>query len=340
MIIDLAGFIERERPTWRELDALITSLENEVAWKLNIEQVKRLHYLYERAGAALAQINTFSSDPDVRRYLEALVARAYAVVHTTAKRRHRFHPIRWFFVTFPQTFRRNVGAFVLAVAVTLGGCVFGAGAVYWDRDDAKAVILPFPHLLGDPSDRVKKEESADRDDDPMKGQKTPFASMLMTHNIRVSILVMALGITWGIGTIVLLFYNGVILGAVIIDYIRAGETEFLAGWLLPHGSIEIPAILIAGQAGLMLAAALIGKGDRHALKVRMRQAAGDLVTLIFGLALMLVWAGVVEAFLSQDHQPVLPYWLKISLGCVELVLLAAFLTLAGRRQSPHSEADQ
>ena len=339
MIIDLAGFIERERPTWRELDVLITSVENEVAWKLDIDQVKRLHYLYERAGAALAQINTFSSDPDVRRYLEALVARAYAVVHTTAKRPHRFHPIRWFFVTFPQTFRRNVGAFALAVAVTLGGCAFGAAAVRYDSD-AKAVILPFPHLLGDPSERVKEEESADKDDDREKGPKTAFASMLMTHNIRVSIIVMALGITWGIGTIVLLFYNGAILGAVILDYVRAGESEFLAGWLLPHGSIEIPAILIAGQAGLMLASALIGKGDRHPLKVRMRRASGDLVTLIFGLALMLVWAGAVEAFLSQDHQPVLPYWLKISLGCVQLVLLAAFLGLAGRRRSPQIEADQ
>ena len=44
-----------------------------------------------------------------------------------------------------------------------------------------------------------------------------------------------------------------------------------------HGSVEIPAILIAGQAGLLLASALIGKGTRDPLKVRMRQTSGDLV---------------------------------------------------------------
>ena len=65
---------------------------------------------------------------------------------------------------------------------------------------------------------------------------------------------------WGVGTIVMLFYNGVILGAVTVDYIRAGQTKFLAGWLLPHGAVEIPSILIAGQAGLVLALALIGWG--------------------------------------------------------------------------------
>ena len=44
-----------------------------------------------------------------------------------------------------------------------------------------------------------------------------------------------------------------ILGAVAVDYVADGQTRFLLGWLLPHGAIEIPAILIAGQAGLVLA---------------------------------------------------------------------------------------
>ena len=55
----------------------------------------------------------------------------------------------------------------------------------------------------------------------------------------------------------ILFYNGVILGAIVVDYLRAGEAWFLAGWLLPHGVVEIPAILVAGQAGFLLGQALI-----------------------------------------------------------------------------------
>jgi uncharacterized membrane protein SpoIIM required for sporulation len=152
----------------------------------------------------------------------------------------------------------------------------------------------------------------------------------MTHNIRISILTMAMGMSWGVGTVVLLFYNGVILGAVAADYVHAGQVKFLLGWLLPHGVVEIPAILIAGQAGLVLAFALVGWGNRSPLRARLRIISGDVVTLIFGVGLLLVWAGIVEAFLSQYHEPVLPYSVKITFGLVELVLLVMFLARSGK----------
>src|SRR5262249_4787484 len=97
------------------------------------------------------------------------------------------------------------------------------------------------------------------------------------------------------------------------------------------GAIEIPAILIAGQAGLVLARALIGWGGRTPLRLRLRQAAPDVVTLIFGVAVLLIWAGFVEAFLSQYHEPIIPYSIKIGFGVVELLLLSLFLARAGAR---------
>ena len=141
---------------------------------------------------------------------------------------------------------------------------------------------------------------------------------------------MAAGITWGAGTLILLFYNGVILGAVAADYIAAGQGTFLAGWLLPHGSIEIPAILVGGQAGFLLAGALIGWGSGETRAERFRAVGPDLLALMGGAAAMLVWAGIVEAFISQYHQPTLPYALKIAFGACQLAALTAFLSWAGR----------
>jgi uncharacterized membrane protein SpoIIM required for sporulation len=156
----------------------------------------------------------------------------------------------------------------------------------------------------------------------------------MTNNTQVSILALALGVTWGIGTLILLFYNGVILGAVIFDYARAGQQVFLMGWLLPHGVVEIPAILIAGQAGLLLGQALIGWNSKESVSQRLRSIAGSLVTLISGAALLLIWAGLAEAFLSQYHEPVLPYQFKIAFGLIELLALLWFLIFAGRDPLP------
>jgi uncharacterized membrane protein SpoIIM required for sporulation len=166
--------------------------------------------------------------------------------------------------------------------------------------------------------------------DRMKGVKASFSAELMTHNIQVTVLTMALGMTWGVGTLIMLFYNGVILGAVATDYIIGGQGVFLAGWLLPHGSIEIPSILIGGQAGFILAGALIGWGGRATRVERLRAVSHDLFAIVAGAGCMLVWAGIVESFVSQYHQPVLPYALKIAFGCCELTALTFFLTWAGR----------
>jgi uncharacterized membrane protein SpoIIM required for sporulation len=210
------------------------------------------------------------------------------------------------------------------------GCVLGGFALTVDPT-AKQVIMPFPHLKGDPSERVAWEESAD--EDRLEGAKTYFSSYLITHNTKVSIFTLALGMTYGIGTLIYLFYNGVIMGAVIFDYIRASETPFLVGWLLPHGAVEIPAILLAGQAGLVLAGALIGWGKPIALRIRLRKISTDLVTLIIGVAIMLVWAGIVEAFFSQYHEPIIPYSGKIGFGILELVVLMLFFAKSGSRRS-------
>jgi uncharacterized membrane protein SpoIIM required for sporulation len=193
---------------------------------------------------------------------------------------------------------------------------------------AKSMLMPFQGLNQTPAERVSKEESATTD--RLKGQKASFSADLMTHNIHVTVLTMASGMTWGLGTLILLFYNGVILGAVAADYIGAGYSAFLVGWLLPHGSVEIPSILLGGQAGLILAGALIGWGDRSTRSERLRSVAFDLFAIIGGAAALLVWAGLVEAFISQYHQPVLPYGLKIGFGVCELAALAAFLKWAGR----------
>jgi uncharacterized membrane protein SpoIIM required for sporulation len=328
VILDLQKFVSDERPFWSELDAVLDRLEEEPGRSLDLEKAKRFHYLYERASADLAKLMTFSAEPEIHRYLEWLVARAYGEIHETRERPHRFSPWHWFFVAFPRTFRRHVGAFWLSVAVTLVGSVFGGMAVSLDPD-SKPVLLPFEHLQGDPRERVAREEGAH--EDRLRGSKAMFSSFLMTHNTKVSIFTLALGVTWGIGTIVMLFYNGVILGAVAVDYMLAGETKFLVGWLLPHGAVEIPSILIAGQAGLLLGRALIGWGDRTPLANRLRGISHELVTLIFGVAVLLVWAGFIESFLSQYHEPVLPYSLKIAFGCVELVLLTFYLARSGAK---------
>lgn len=326
MILDLPRFLAAERPYWTGLESALDRVEGEPGRRPSLAELKTLHYLYQRASADLARMATFSSEPETRRYLESLVARAYAEIHETREPRRRVNVWRWLARELPQTFRRHVRAFWLAVAITLAGVAFGVLALRIDPE-AKAVIMPFQGLLESPSARVAREERAKVD--KLRGVKTTFAAQLMTHNTQVAFTTLALGMTWGAGTVLVLFYNGVTLGAVSADYVQAGQSTFLMGWLMPHGATEIPAILLAGQAGLILAGALIGWGTTSSRGERLRAVSRDVLTLALGMALLLFWAGIVEAFFSQYHEPVVPYVLKIAFGAVELVALAAYLGRSG-----------
>ena len=329
MIIDFQRFLASERPGWNELERMLVRLEAEPNARMTLEELQRFHELYERAAASLAKLTTFSFEPETRQYLESLIARAYGEIHETREKRRRIFPLRWFLQTLPQAFRRNIRAFYLSLAITLAGCAFGGFATAFDPD-SRQVTMPFGHDQLRPSERVKQEETAAVD--RLTGRKSTFSAFLMTHNIQVSIFTLALGMTWGVGTILMLFYNGIALGAISFDYVADGQTKFLMGWLMPHGVIEIPAILIAGQAGLLLALALglIGASKRAPVRTRLREVSRDVVTLSFGFGLLLVWAGLVEAFLSQYHQPVVPYDAKIAFGAIELVLLCLYLAKSGR----------
>lgn len=326
MIIDLEKFIRTQRPLWNELEEMLRRLEADPHRRLKLEEVERFHLLYELAASDLARIASFSGEPEIRRYLEGLVARAYGEIHEEREPR-TFRFGRWFLEILPRTFRRHARAFWLSVAFTALGSLFGGLAIAYDPE-AKRAIMPFPHLLEDPAERVRREEQ--RTAETQRSLRTTFSAFLMTHNTRVCVLVLALGATWGIGTALVLFYNGVILGAVAVDYVGAGQAKFLLGWLLPHGAVEIPAVLLGGQAGLVLASAFIGWGDRTPLRARLRRVTGDLVTLVCGAAVLLVWAGFVEAFLSQHHEPTLPYVAKIAFGILELAALILFFAACGR----------
>jgi uncharacterized membrane protein SpoIIM required for sporulation len=325
MILDLTRFVETERPHWTALEKVLDWLEGPDR-KMSIEDIERFHNLYQRASADLAKVAPIAAEGELRKYLEWLVARAYAEIQETRERR-KFRPWRWFTADFPCTFRRHARAFQLSVVLTAAGCAFGALAVGLDPE-AKGVLMPFEGLQISPAERVAKEKELQGKQ--LAGRKGRFSAELMTHNTQVALTTIALGMTFGFGTIVVLFYNGVILGAVALDYIHGGQGVFLLGWLLPHGVIEIPAIMLGGQTGLVIAYALIGWGSRISRAARLRAVSGDIATLAGGAAVMLVWAGIVESFLSQYHEPVIPYGLKIAFGMVEAVLLTLFLSRAGK----------
>ncbi|NRB76877.1 MAG: stage II sporulation protein M [Verrucomicrobiales bacterium] len=328
MILDLDKFIAKEQPYWDELSALLRNYDESGDYQPPLEEAKRFYYLYQRTSADLVKLNTFAGEVETTRYLERIVAKAYSRLHESGAGKVRFRPLHWLTRTFPATFRRHWRAFVISAGTFLVGASLGAGALAVDYDRKNQFIPPqFPHLREKPSKRVEREEK--QDFDAFQGRHA-FSSQLMTHNTKVTALAMVSGFLWGIFTLAIMFDNGKLLGLVSYDYLLDGQGEFLTAWLLPHGSVEIPAILLGGQAGLVIAHTMFGWGTNLRLHQRFARIRGDLLTLIAGAALMLIWAAIVESFLSQYHAPDFYPW-KIGFGALQLTGLIVYLTLSGRK---------
>lgn len=328
MIVDIEGFFRQQQAAWDSLDRELQRYETDRFFHPTIDDSLRLFDLYEKCVADLGRLQE-ASQPELAAYLSSIVARAYSQIHSQRARRG-FELKRWLSQTLPATFRAQLRPFALALLLTILGSAFGATLMRVDKN-ARQTLMPFQGLLNDPAKRVQEEESSQGK--ALAGVKATFSASLMTNNVKVAFFALACGMTFGFGTVLILFGNGVMLGAVAFDYVHAGDAKFLLGWLLPHGVIEIPAILVAGQAGLILASALIGWNSRQARGDRLRSVAADVTTLAAGATLMLIWAGLVEAYVSQYHQPVLPYSVKIIFGCVEMAALILYFSRAGREQA-------
>ena len=151
-------------------------------------------------------------------------------------------------------------------------------------------------------------------------------SAITTNNIRVSLLAFALGLTFGIGTALVLIYNGVHLGAVAGWLTVQGQSRALWGWIMPHGGTELLAIVLAGAAGFVLARALIAPGRLRRV-IALQQVAIKALAMEVGVMGMLLVAGFIEGFISPSS---INYPTRILVLLSSLVVWFAYLALADR----------
>jgi uncharacterized membrane protein SpoIIM required for sporulation len=131
------------------------------------------------------------------------------------------------------------------------------------------------------------------------GVEPQSSSAIMTNNLSVSFVTFASGIVAGLGTLYMMFYNGLLLGVIGAACWLNNMSDQLWSFVAPHGVLELPAICIAGGAGLRLARALLFPGTlsrRDSLVVGGAEAS----RLIVGVIPILMIAGVIEGFFSPS----------------------------------------
>jgi uncharacterized membrane protein SpoIIM required for sporulation/uncharacterized RDD family membrane protein YckC len=318
-------FVARRQAVWERFRADALEAEKRGLRELSGEALTSFAARYREVTADLARARTYGVDPRAVAFLERTVSAGHNALYGL-RGVTRVPLVKLALRDLPRAVW-NARMYVLVAFLLTAVPAVGGYALLRAYPERAVELLP--------DGMIARAVAGAADAAAGRGYaETPslflpiMATSIIANNVQVAFTAFALGITGGIGTVWVLFFNGLSIGAVVGLFANYG----LAGWLFTfiagHGVLELTAIFISGGAGLMIGRALIAPGDaprKDALVVASRQA-----VLLVGLAtLLLLLAGTIEGLLSASDAP---RAIKFGVSAASAVLLA-LLALAGRRQA-------
>lgn len=316
------------RDRWARLGALLDRAQGSSRVRLGAGEVREFARLYRETAADLARLRTAEADPEVERYVERLVAAGHNALYRAGAGSGGASGFgRFLLHGFPALVRRSSAAIAGAAAAWLLGALL-AYAVSMLRPDLARDLCPQQYL--DRAEAAAAVRARTGGDAPYVEMDPAFAplwsSTIVANNVQATFVVFAFGVTAGVGTVVLLLVNGVLFGAVAGLFAQEGVAATFWTFVAVHGTIEVPAFLIAGGAGLRLGGALVRPGARTRRDALVHEAV-DAGRLLGGTAVLLVVAGILEAFVSPSG---LSPAAKAATGLVAGAGALAWILLGGR----------
>lgn len=308
-------WLQNRRPHWSRLEELVQKSSRGIS-SLSHTELQELGLLYRQTASDLAVVREDASSKQLAVYLNQLLGRGHNLIYL-GHRPKVSALVRFFRDTYPQVFRETLPETLLAVAIF--AVTAAAGWMLTLRDPGFAHRLLGAHMMETIEQRQMWTDS-------IVTIKPLASSGIMTNNLTVSFITCALGITAGIGTVWMMVVNGLLIGVIGGATQRAGMALQLWSFVAPHGVWELPAIFIAGGAGLEIARGLLFPGYLRR-KDSLVQAGGRASRLMLGTIPMLIVAGLVEGFFSPSAAPVA---MKFLLAAVLFVALLSYLFLTGR----------
>ncbi len=301
----MSGFVlksflfRREREaSWRELETLVAQAERGRGRALPPSDLMRLPALYRAALSSLSVARAISLDRNLVLYLESLAARAYFYVYGT--RRGVLASLATFFLhSFPAAVRAARWHVLISALFTALGAVAGFTLTLENEDWYYAFVSE--GLAGSRSPTSSTEELRAvlyDDSDSLPDTLYLFATFLFTHNAKIGLLCFSLGFAFGVPVVLLLFYNGLMIGAFAALYEARGLSADLWGWLGVHGTTELLAVILCGGAGLVLSSSLAFPG-RYGRMDSLVQGGRLASRIVIGAVAMFFVAGLLEGVVRQ-----------------------------------------
>jgi uncharacterized membrane protein SpoIIM required for sporulation len=317
--MNLDAWLGQRRPAWQRLEAIVDRLYRRGPRRTPAQDLRELTELYPAVCADLARLRASSADPGIVGPLNRLVTRAHGQIYRGGPRRS-WRMANFFFVQYPrlvrQTWKFILASFLLGAvsALMAFSTVQSSPQVVSDILGGAETEFYGPKSVADIRERFGHEG------DPV------LSGFVMTNNIRVALAAFALGITFAAGTVYVMVVNGAMLGGIAGAFAKSGIAWPFWMVILPHGALELSAVVVAGGAGLMMGYSLWCPGRRTRRKA-LREEAVRAMQLGVGLIPAFAVAGLFEGLVTPSDA--IPEFLKVALGVAAAVIFWLYVLLAG-----------
>ena len=302
-------FIAENEIKWKQLEAFNQTLQRKGIRSLSQIEIRAFAEAFRTAGYHLAYAKTHFPKGNSLPYLTHIVGVAHNYYYV--RERGSLSAVKNYFLhRFPAASRQAWRYVLLATAMFMAGMIF---AYIYVAADIERFNQIFPWEIA----------GGDMGDGEVVWDYPLMSAVIMTNNIRVSIMAFAFGITAGIFTAWILFYNGMIVGALAAFIAMTGSSrDVLIFWslILPHGVPELAAIFISGACGLMIGRAMLIPG-KYTRRDAVIKSARQAVELVPGIVVMLIIAGLIEGFFTPMGVP--PYF-KLGFSFLAFVGLSLY----------------
>lgn len=319
--MDIQRWVAQREKSWQDLERLLAQAERRGLRTLSAQDIQNLASLYRSVSADLARARTHNLGPDLMRRLQSLTVRGYAQIYQGDRRQEWRSLLTFIQSGFPETVQQCRGYILLSILLLVAPAAVSWWLAWYDPTYMDILV---------PSDLITMVRRGELWMGSILGVEPLASSNIMINNLRVSFNAVAGGMTGGLLTVYILIFNGLFLGSIGALVGQNGLAWPFWAFVFPHGALELPAIFLAGGAGLLLGRALLFPGLYR--RVDALKKYGLLAArLVYGVIPMLIMAGVIEGFFSPN--PAIPDVIKYITG---IVLLTGLLAYLSRRSHPSS----
>jgi uncharacterized membrane protein SpoIIM required for sporulation len=278
-----ASFVKQNKEKWIGFE---NALHNNA--KINPDD---LASYYIQLTNDLSYAQTYYPESKTLLYLNSLASEAHQKIYVT-KRESKNKIVSFWKYEFPLFFKQYHKTLLYTFLIFMSAVLIGIVSTL--NDDSFVRLI-----LGDGYVNMTLENI--ENGEPMavykSGSQIGTFLGITINNIRVGIMAFAFGALFSVGTVYILFSNGIMLGAFITFFYNYGILEKTSTvWL--HGTIEISVIVIAGCAGLVMGNSFLFP-KTYSRRVAFMKGAKDGLKIVVSTIPFFILAGFIEGFITR-----------------------------------------